>query len=251
MSSLWLELTLLPIRWSRGCSEASRSLVIRGRFGHQIGIFLSFLGVSFGVLFSLLSWPLTNITPGKHPFCFLLCQSRGLVSCTASPFVFIILGGGDPAHLRFFLISLLRRKILLCLTLVLMSSWSSPWMTLWTVTEMNSCFAPSEFLRSIFIGWSSIVLISRVSSCPLVWERRGCLTTPFLSSCDLSFRLRIHQSPRRTLVIYGSGLMKSGRSLLPCCLRGTTKSIRYWRRGLGLPSWPTPPSTWEMSPTGT
>ena len=52
-------------------------------------------------------------------------------------------------------------------------------------------------------------------------------------------------------MLYRSGHTKSGRSLLHCCLTGTAQSIRYLRRGLGLPSQPSPPSTREMSPTGT
>ena len=59
-------------------------------------------------------------------------------------------------------------KILLCLTLILKSSQFRPWMILWTVTGMNSCSAPSECLGGIFLSRSSIILISRGSSCPLV-----------------------------------------------------------------------------------
>ena len=91
-----------------------------------------------------LNWPLTSISPGRCP-CLLL-QAK---SCTAFPFVFIILWVGNSAPFHFFLTSLQRPKIILCLALVLMSSQSRPWMTLWMVTGMNSCCAPSQLLRSI------------------------------------------------------------------------------------------------------
>ena len=60
-----------------------------------------------------------------------------------------------------------------------MSSLSCPWMILWTVTEMSSFSAPSEHVGSIFCRRSSIVQVSRVSLCLLVWERKGCLATRF------------------------------------------------------------------------
>ena len=52
-------------------------------------------------------------------------------------------------------------------------------------------------------------------------------------------------------MICGSGLMKSGRLLLPFCSGGTARSSWFSRQGLGLPSRPSSPPTSEMSPTGT
>ena len=120
-----------------------------------------------------------------------------------------------------------------------------------TAAEMNSCSAPSELLGSIFFGWSGIVQVSRVSSCPLVWGRSGCLETQSLSDLVLWFPLLIHWSPSRTVESCRSGHIKLRKLLLPCCSGGTKQSIRYWRRGLGLPSRLFPPPTSEMSPTGT
>ena len=124
-------------------------------------------------------------------------------------------------------------------------------MTLWKVIGMNSCSAPSEPFGSIFLGWSSIVFMSKVSSCPIVWKRRGCPQHHFFLAVFCHFVLHIRQSLRRTVVIYQSGFMKSGRSLFSRCSGGTVHSIRYWRQGLGLPSRPFPPRTAEMSPTST
>ena len=55
-------------------------------------------------------------------------------------------------------------------------------------------------------------------------RKKRCLATPFLSGCSLSFHLHISWSPRRTVVSYGSGLMKSRRLLLPFCSGGTALS---------------------------
>ena len=159
MSSPRLVWILLPMCWSRGCFVASRNPVLCRRFDHQIGTFLLFSSACLCLILSLLSWPLISTSPGRRPFCLLLCQPKGLVSCTASPFVFVICGVGDPASFTFCLTSLPKPRILRFLTLVLMSSWSRPWMILCTVTGKNSCSAPSELLRSIFFGRSSIVLI--------------------------------------------------------------------------------------------
>ena len=97
-----------------------------------------------------------------HSLSFRVCHSWGWGSCT------------------FFLPAFVAKiHNPLVLTLASMSSQSSPWMTLWTVTEMNSCSAPSELFGSTFPRWSSIVLISRVSSSPLYEEEKGVLQHHF------------------------------------------------------------------------
>ena len=165
MSSLCLVKTLLPIQWSPGCSVVLKSPVLLWRFGHQTGIFLLLSSVCLGLFLSLLSWPLASTLSERHPFCLLLQQPKGLVRCTASRFECIILRVGGPAPS--------------------LSSLYRPWMILWTATGMISYFAPSQSFKEISLGQSNIIQLSRVSSCSLVWGRRGCLETPSPSGLDL------------------------------------------------------------------
>ena len=99
--------------------------------------------------------------------------------------------------------------------------------SLWIVTGLNSCSFPSELFRSTFPERSSIILRLMVSSYPLIWGRRGCLATPFLSGCGLSSPLLIPRSPRRIVVLYKLRRMRARRSLLSCYLRGTVQSIKF------------------------
>ena len=93
---------------------------------------------------SILSWPQISTSPGRPPFCLLSCRPKGLVTCTASPIVFSILGVERPASSLSFLTSMPRPRILLCLTHRLMSSPFHPWLILWTVIKMNSCSTLSK-----------------------------------------------------------------------------------------------------------
>ena len=186
------------------------------------GICLSFFGVCLDLLLSLLSWPLTNISPGRRPFLlalpsaervnglhglsFRVRHSQGWISCTFS----------------FFLTLLLRPRI--------------PRFDEFTVLSLDSFVDgdKGELLLSViralwkyFLGWSSIFLVLRVSLCLLICGRSRCLVTPFLSGCGLSSSLPFSQSLRWSVVNSRFGHMKSGKSLLPCCLRGTAWSIRY------------------------
>ena len=111
-------------------------------------IFLLFSEVYLGLLLSLLSWPLISTSTGRCPFCFLLCQPKGLASCAGSFFMFVILGVGGPVPFPSFLTLLLRPRILLCLILISRSSLSHPWKVLWTAAEMNPCSVPSELFVS-------------------------------------------------------------------------------------------------------
>ena len=163
----------------------------------------------------------------KTSFLLTLASAKGLVSCMVFPFVFINCVVGNPAPSLFFLTLWTRPRILLFLILGLMSPRSRLWTILSTVTGMNSCSVPSELFLSTFPGRSGIVLRLRVYSFPLVCERNRCLVTPFLSGCGQSSLLLICLLRRRIVVLFGSGLTKSGRLRRFYCLRGIAWSIRY------------------------
>ena len=126
------------------------------------------LHLLFTLALSPLSWLQTNTSFGRPSFLLALCQLKGLVSCKASPFECSILRVGGLAPSPSFWTSLLRPRILLCLTPVLMSSPSHHWMTLLEAIGMTSCSALLDPLGNICPEWSSIFPASRVSSFPLV-----------------------------------------------------------------------------------
>ena len=123
-----------------------------------------------------------------------------------------------------------RPRILLFVTLDLMSSWSHPLMPLSMVSyrlpSTNYYSAPSELFVSAFPRRSFIILVLRVCLSLLVCERKGWLAAPFLSGCGWSSPLIIHPLWKRIVVFCGSGLTFSGRLRRLCCLRGNARSIR-------------------------
>ena len=212
--------------------------------------YLSFSISWLGLLLSPSSWPLPSIWRERCPFHLLLCQPRAIVGCTAFPVGSVTHSVEGIVPSPFFL-----------------TLWLSP-------ASFNSWLSPREVLGSIpwRLPWwwsrQTIALPVRALRQYLTWTIRyrpgfegwfvssrlfgfnnECPVAPFGSARCLPWFM--HPFRWRSVDLWGSVLTKSGRLQCLYYLRGTAQSIWYWRRGLGQPSLPSPPSTREMSPIST
>ena len=180
------------------------------------------------LLLSPRSWPLTDTLPGRCPFYLLLCQPEGLVSYTVFPFVFVTRAVGDSAPSLFFLTLWPRPRILLFLTLGLISSYEVPSPDNFVDGDQDELFlCPIRALRK-YHSWTEQYRpgIESLFISTGMWKKWvSCSIISFWLLSVISLLIRPLQ--RRIVILCGSGLTKSGRLRRLCCVRGTARSIRY------------------------
>ena len=150
------------------------------------------------------------------------------MSCLASRFVFVILGVGGPARFPFFLSDFIDNTQ--------NPSVADPCFNGFTILSLENfvdgdrdelLFCPIKVLRK-YLSRTEQYRSGIKGHFDFTGVRKKRVSQNTISSWLRSvISLRIRRSSRRTVESCGSGFIKLGMLLLPCCSGRTAQSIRY------------------------